>query len=59
MRRVDSDATTAHTVEEASERARVAPEPKPWDEGTRESMSTAATATARQRLTEEEGGVFI
>lgn len=59
MRRVDSDATTAQTVAEASERARVVPEPKPWDEGTRERISTAAaTATARQRLT-EEGDVFI
>lgn len=57
MYRVDSPATTAHTVAPASEMARVAPEPRPWDKDARDRIMTAETA--RETVAEKENGVFI
>lgn len=61
MRCVDSPATMPQTVAGESVTARVVPEPKAWEEGSKESMIAAAMMAAREVLIEEEegGGFFI
>lgn len=56
---VDSPATMPHTVAGESVTARVAPEPKAWEEVSKENMTTVTVTAARRGLTEEGGGFFI
>lgn len=59
MRCVDSPATMPQTVAGESVMARVVPEPKAREEGTRESIIITAVKAAETTKEEEESGFFI